>query len=273
MAKFCRSCGAPLEEGAAQCGSCGADLTAPAVPAAQPKNNQQLNEVLDKVSDVLNTCFMVVEKVVRIVAKKAVEIVRNIKNSKGQTSAQPQKVEKLDVVRLGIAIVMIVLCLIAIIMNVTMKYDVTVSATAQYDGEATTQTATGPMEDLLMDTDEFIPVGIVCLVWAVFNLALIIMAIILIIKLVKLSNTDGSYKALTITGLIGDIIYMILYKLCGTGTMESWGITIKYSIGIYSFVWIHVVFVALAVGYAYIGKILAAAPAMAMTTESTESAE
>ena len=273
MAKFCRSCGAPVEEGAQQCGSCGAALNAPAAPVEQPKSNEKANEVLDKVSDVLNTSFLVVEKVLRIAAKKVVALVQNAqkKSTENGEGAEPQKETSLNVVRLAITVVMIVLCVIAIVLNVTMKYDVSVKATASYNGETRTETASGPMEELLMDADEFIPVGIVCLLWAVFNLVLIIMAAILIVKLVRLANTNRAYTSLAMTGLIGDAVYMILYKILGTGTMESWGVTMKYSIGFNSFVWIHVILFALAVAWVYVSRMLKSAPSMARNM--VESAE
>lgn len=269
MAKFCRSCGAPVEEGAEKCGSCGAQLNAPAVqvPAEQPKTNEKAEEILDKVSDVLNTSFMVVEKVLRIIAKKAVEIVHNIQSKQPAQSAQTtqtEKVTKLNVVRLSIAIVMIVLCLITMVMNITMKFDVTVTAKATYDGETRTESVSGPMDELLME-DEFIPLGLVCIVWIAFNLALVIMAIILIIKVVRLVPSKRMYGIVAMTGLIGDVIYMILYKICGNISMESWGdIVVRYSVGFHSLVWVHVVLFGLAVAWSYLdGNMKIAVPAFA----------
>lgn len=262
MAKFCRSCGAHVEEGAEKCSACGVILNREAAAAAKA---QQTSETLNKVSDVLNTVFCVVEKVLRIAAAKVSAAVKNAQaaqaaNAVNPSSGAPAKDSTLNVVRLAIVVVMIVLALIGTIMNVTMKYDISMTATATYNGESVKQTESGPIEDLA-ESDEFMVFILVNLLWAVFNIVLIVMAVLVLLKVLKLANTDGKYKALAMTGLIGDILYMILYKVSGSAKEELSGATVKYSAGFHYFVWIHVVFFALALVLAYI-SLKPAAPAV-----------
>lgn len=270
MAKFCRNCGAPLEEGAEKCGSCGAQLNA---PAAQPK---QTSETLNKVSDVINTIFCVVEKCLYIVAEKAGQALSNAQAKQAaQTEAAAngvpvaqQKDSKLNIVRLVIAVVMIVLCLIGAIQNLTMKHDVTVTASVTYDDETESMTESGPIEDLA-DSDEFIGFILVNLIWAVFNIAVLVLAILLVLKVVKLANSDKMYSIVAMTGLIGDVLYMILYKVTGTISDSVWGMEITYSVHLTALAWIHVIVFGVAVVLHYLPGLLAkSAPAVEAAPET-----
>lgn len=271
MAKFCRNCGAPLEEGAEKCGACGASLTA---PAAQPK---QTSETLNKVSDVINTIFCVVEKCLYIVAEKVGNAVKNAQANQATkaeaaangTAVVPQKDSRLNIVRLVIAVVMIVLCLIGAIQNLTMKHDVTINFTVSYDDEKETSSESGPIEDLA-DSDEFMGFILVNLIWAIFNIAVLVMAILLVLKVVKLANSDKLYKATAVTGLIGDVVYMILYKVCGSGSETYWGTEMKYSVALTALAWIHVIVFGVAVVLHYLPALMAksAAPAVEAAPET-----
>ena len=66
MAKFCRSCGSPLQEGDQVCSACGAPVQSAEVPVVQ----KQTPDVLDKISEVIGTVFGVVEKLLVIAGRK-----------------------------------------------------------------------------------------------------------------------------------------------------------------------------------------------------------
>lgn len=253
MAKFCRSCGAPVEEGAEKCGACGASLKTPAVPEKKP------SDTLNKVSDVINTIFHVVERALILFAGKVSVAVKNAKADRAARAANPAgsaRIAKpndssLNVVRLAVVAVMILLALSCTIMNLTMKYDINMKATVTYDGEKQSATESIAMEEIAGE-DEFIGLTIVNLLYAVFNLALIVMAILVIVKVVRLIHSDGSFTALAMTGLIGDVLYMILYKICGSGSQSAFGATMKYSAGLHFVVWIHFVVFAAATVLAFL---------------------
>lgn len=271
MAKFCRNCGAPLEEGAEKCSACGASLTA---PAAQPK---QASETLNKVSDVINTIFCVVEKCLYIVAEKAGKAVNNAQANRAAKDeaaangvpAVQQKDSSLNIVRLVIVVIMIVLCLIGAIQNLVMKHDVTINFTVSYDGEKEKSSDSGPIGDLA-DSDEFIGFIIVNVIWAVFNIAILVMAVLVILKVVKLANSDKLYKATALIGLVGDVVYMILYKICGSGSQSIWGAKMKYSVALTALAWIHVIVFGVAVVLQYLPQLMAknATPAVEAAPET-----
>lgn len=268
MAKFCRSCGAPIEEGAEKCSACGVILNREAAAAAKA---QQTNDTLNKVSDVINTIFCVVEKVLRIAAAKVSQAVKNLRAKQAANAANPSAPSandsNLNVVRLAIIAVMIVLALIGTIMNLTMKYEIPIKATMSYGGEKETMTQSGPIGDLA-ESDEFMFFILVNVLWAVFNVALIVMAALVLLKVLKLVNTDKKFKSLALTGLIGDVLYMIIYKIAGAGSESVFGVTMKYSAGFHFFVWIHVVVFALVVAWNFI-SLTPAAPA-AVDTPAAE---
>lgn len=263
MAKFCRSCGAPIEEGAEKCSACGVILNREAAAAAKA---QQTNDTLNKVSDVINTIFCVVEKVLRIAAAKVSQAVKNLQAKQAANAANPANPaapsandSKLNVVRLAIIAVMIVLALIGTIMNLTMKYEIPMKVTMSYNGEKESMTQSSPIGDLA-ESDEFIFFTIVNVLWAVFNVVIIVLAALVLLKVLKLVNTDKKFKSLAFIGLIGDVLYMIIYKIAGAGSESVFGVTMKYSAGFHFFVWIHIVVFALVVAWNFI-SLKPAAPA------------
>ena len=82
--------------------------------------------------------------------------------------------------------------------------------------------------------------------------ALIALGVLLILKALKLVNTDKKFNGLTLTGLIGDAAYLILYMIFRTVSESEGGFSVKMSVGIHFFVWIHIVVFALAYATNYL---------------------
>lgn len=240
MAKFCRSCGHALEEGMTTCPACGNSTNQQAAP--QKKNN----DVLSKVSEIILVIFCLVEKILLLLVAKIGAAVKNAQTNGanaqtpgGQTVAT--KDSGLNVIRLAIVAVLIILTLIAAIMNFTLRYEVTATVSAGGDKIS----ASGPIGELA-ESDEFIGLIIVSLIWGVFNVVLLIMGILLLLKVLRLENSNKRFASLALTGLIGDVLYIIFYLVCGSASREVFGTTAKYSISLHFIAWIHVALFALA---------------------------
>ena len=236
MSKFCRSCGHALEDDASSCPACGNPTNREVAP--KKKNN----DILSKISEVILVIFCLVEKLLFLLVAKIGDVIKNAKNksASGEQSNTLQKDSGLNIIRLAIVAVLIVIVLIGAIMNFTLRYEVT--ATATIAGEKAD--GSGPIGELA-ENDEFIGFIIVNILWGVFNVVLLIMGILLLLKVLRLENSNKNFASLTMIGLIGDALYIILYFICGSVTKEVFGITAKYSIGLHFFAWIHIAVFAL----------------------------
>ena len=229
MAKFCRSCGAPLEEGAECCSACGAgtqrEETAPAAKKQTP-------EALKKASDVINTIFMVVEKVIYLAASK----LSNVDTKKASSNG--------NLVRQIVLGVMIVLCLTTAILNLFGTYDVTANVVVSYGDEKEVMSESGPIRDLY-EAEEFIDVMIVNILYGVGNVVLMILAVILFLQTLKPAGKGKLYTMFTAAGLVINIVYMILFAICGSGSQSFFGATMKHSLDLHFISWINVLLFAL----------------------------
>ena len=229
MAKFCRSCGAPLEEGAECCSACGAgtkrEETAP-VAKKQPPDG------LKKVSDVVKTIFMVVEKVIYLAANK----ISNIDPKKASANGK--------LVRQIVLVVMAVLCLTTAILNLFGTYDVTASVVMSYESEKEVMSESGPIRELY-EAEEFADVMIVNILYGVGNIALLGLAVILFLQTLKPAGKDKLYTVFTAAGLAINIVYMILFAICGSGSQSFFGATMKHSLELHFITWINVLMFAL----------------------------
>lgn len=251
MSKFCRSCGHALEEGATACPACGKSTSREVAPAK--KNN---NDVLSKISEVILVIFCLIEKLLLLLVAKIREAVKNAKENKAAgEGAQPatlQNDSKPNYIRIGIVAVLVILALIASIMNFTLKYEVSAKATLSYGEQEMTQEAGGPIGELIESDAKVALIPVISIVWGVFNLVIIALGVLLCLKALKLVNTDKKFKGLTLTGLIGDGVYLILYLIFRTVSESEGGMTMKMSVGIHFFVWIHIVVFALAYATNYL---------------------
>lgn len=253
MAKFCRNCGHDLEEGAAACPACGKPINREVAP------KKKENDALSKISEVILVIFCLIEKLLLMLVAKIGEIAKNAKENKAAgEGAQPATLHndsKLNYVRIGIVAVMIILALVASIMNFTLKYEVSAKATLSYGDEKMTQEAGGPIGELLeADTTygNIVMIPVISIVWGVFNLVIIALGVLLILKALKLVNTDKKFNALTLTGLIGDAVYLVLYMIFRSVSNSESGFSVKMSVGVHFFVWIHIVVFALAYASNYL---------------------
>lgn len=228
MAKFCRSCGAALEEGAETCAACGAATTRVEVTTETKKPS----EVWDKVAAIIMLIFVAVEKFLYVLADKishldAKKIAAGLKG-----------------MRRIILIVMAVLCLIAAILNLFGTYDVNMVASVSYDGETQSTEQSGPINELY-EADEFIDLMIVNILYGVANLALIGLAVLLFLQMTKHQPTKKLYSLYVLVGLCTNVVYLILFAICGSGTQSMFGATMKYSLEVHFITWIHVILYAL----------------------------
>ena len=251
MSKFCRSCGHALEEGATACPACGKSTSREIAPAK--KNN---NDVLNKISEVILVIFCLIEKLLLLLVAKIGEAIKTAKENKANgEGAQPatlQNDSKPNYIRIGIVAVLIVLALIASIMNFTLKYEVNAKATMSFGDQEMTGEESGPIGELLESDVKVAMLPVISIVWGVFNLVIIALGVLLILKALKLTNTDKKFKGLTLTGLIGDGVYLILYLIFRTVSESEGGMSVKMSVGIHFFVWIHIVVFALAYASTYL---------------------
>lgn len=251
MSKFCRSCGHALEEGATACPACGKSTSREVAPAK--KNN---NDVLNKISEVILVIFCLIERLLLLLVAKIGEAVKNAKENKASDEgAQPatlQNDSKPNYIRIGIVAVLIVLALIASIMNFTLKYEVSAKATLSYGEEEMSQESSGVIGELIEADTMIAMIPVISIVWGVFNLVVIALGVLLILKALKLVNTNKKFKGLTLTGLIGDAVYLILYMIFRTVSESEGGFSVKMSVGIHFFVWIHIVVFALAYASTYL---------------------
>ena len=227
MAKFCRSCGAALEEGAETCAACGAS-TKP-VEAAAP---QQKSEALNKVSNVIGNIFGGIEKFLGIIADKVSKL-------------DTKKIgESFESVRRIVLIVMAVLCLITAILNLFGTYDVTMTGSVSYSDEKQTIEESGPISELY-EADEFVDLMIVNILYGVTNLGLIALAVLLFLQMTNKKPTKKLYSMYVLAGLCANIVYAILFEICGSGSQSMYGVTMKYSLELHFITWINIVLYAL----------------------------
>ena len=251
MSKFCRSCGHALEEGATACPACGKSTSREVAPAK--KNN---NDVLSKISEVILVIFCLIERLLLLLVAKIGEAIKNAKENKANgEGAQPatlQNDSKPNYIRIGIVAVLIILALIASIMNFTLKYEVSAKATLSYGEEEMSQESSGVIGELIEADTMIAMIPVISIVWGVFNLVVIALGVLLILKALKLVNTNKKFKGLTLTGLIGDAVYLILYMIFRTVSESEGGFSVKMSVGIHFFVWIHIIVFALAYASTYL---------------------
>ena len=229
MAKFCRSCGAPLEEGAECCSACGAGTKR---EETAPVAKKQTPDGLKKVSDVVKTIFMVVEKVIYLVANK----ISNIDPKKASANGK--------LVRQIVLVVMAVLCLTTAILNLFGTYDVTMNYKASYGSEVMEDVASGNIAELY-EMDDFADVMIVNILYGVGNIALLGLAVILFLQTLKPAGKGKLYTLFTVVGLGINVVYMILFAICGSGSQDIFITEMKYSLEVHFITWINVLLFAL----------------------------
>ena len=249
MAKFCRNCGHALEEGAAACPACGKPINSNVAP------KKKENDVLSKISEVILVIVCLIEKLLLMLVAKIGDAIKNAKNNKSAEGTNGESLKNdssLNYIRIGIVALMIILALVASIMNFTLKYEVSAKATLSYGEQEMTQESSGVIGDLIEADTMIALIPVISIVWGVFNLVVIALGVLLILKALKLVNTDKKFNGLTLTGLIGDAAYLILYMIFRTVSESEGGFSVKMSVGIHFFVWIHIVVFALAYASNYL---------------------
>lgn len=236
MAKFCRACGAALQEGQSVCPNCGTDLEVrQQTPAAEAPKDQSIDwkalwaTVVEKTKLV---CGKIADGV-KVLCGKIGEAVQNADwDNIGGVYSQLIRV---------FALVVAVLSLVLFVLHTFSTYDV--QLTASYGGESLSES--GPIRELY-EADEFIGVlivnilyGIACLVLALVGAAAFVCKMDLNQQIGFLRKADGDalYKKLCLSGVITTVVFMILFAIVGSG--ESWGV--KYSLSVHWTNWISLV--------------------------------
>lgn len=147
----------------------------------------------------------------------------------------------------GVLAAMLIFTVVIAILSFTGAYDVTVKASA--GGFNSSQS--GPLNEL-WEADDYALFMVVCMVYAVANLALAAIA-----GLGVKNALSGKYDLLQKFGIAGaatNVIYMILFKLTGTLSSTVFGVKISASIAIPAFVWIAAILFAGIAAFAIVGK-------------------
>lgn len=238
MAKFCRACGAALQEGDKVCSNCGTNLEVRQQPAAQPKKEDSIdwkalwNNVCNKAGEI---CGKIIAATKVLCAKVATAV----KNADWQAIAGGYR----QYIRIAV-IVMVLLSLVMFVLHTFSTYDVTM--TASYEGETLSQS--GPLKELY-EADEFAGVQVVNILYGIGCLAMAVVGAVvfmkksgmdaLLSKVPVVSTWDGDklYQRYCLAGAVVTVLYLILNGICGSGDMYG----VKYSISAHFTNWIALV--------------------------------
>ena len=206
MGKFCPRCGGPTKETDVFCGKCGANLAAQTgAPAASA-----------------------VPAAPRRRAPSGNKPLRNVANAVMQYVA-------------FILIAMVIFTLVVGIMNFTAKHEVSVTAVTKFGGDVQKETESMVLEDLY-EVEEFIGLAISGLAYGVFNCILVIFSVILIVRrFLGARNMKRLVKNYAITGLAGNLVYLVLVWILGTYKEEMGGIGMKATVAPHFTVWLSIV--------------------------------
>lgn len=243
MAKFCRSCGSPLQEGDQVCGACGAPVQRAEVPVVQ----KQAPDAVDKISEVIGTIFGVVEKLLVLAGRKikSIDLSQATGSAADTTGSTVSASGNANLVRTIVLVVMAVLCLVAAVMNLFGTYNVNVTASVTFDSQTQKSSSSGPIRDLYDADEYFFGLQAVNIIYGIGNVVLVGLAALLVLMLFKKKNIDQMFLLYALVGFAGNVLYMILFALCGHGSESVLGATLKYSVGVHFITWILVVLYAL----------------------------
>lgn len=243
MAKFCRSCGSPLQEDDQVCGVCGTPVQRGEVPAVQ----KQTPEAVDKISEVIGTIFGAVEKLLVLAGRKikTIDLSQAAEDAADTTGSTVSASANANLVRMIVLVVMAVLCLVAAVMNLFGTYNVNVTASFTEDSQTQRISDSGPIRDLYDADEYFFGLQAVNIIYGIGNVVLVGLAALLVLMLFQKKKIDQLFLVYALLGFAGNVLYMILFALCGHGSESVLGSTFKYSVSVHFITWILVILYAL----------------------------
>ncbi len=245
MAKFCRSCGSPLDEGAETCAKCGASVHAPVTPAKQESSVDW--------KGIWNSIVTTVKKGVAAVAK-ALRKLDLVKIQAGYQKVLP-----------FVMIVVAVLCIITFVLQTFGTYNIKVTAT--FAGES--MSASGPISDLYQE-DEFVGVCIVNILYGICSLALAALALVPFISAAAKSKLlKKLFQNIALLGVIINVVYLILFAISGNLQYSMGSLSVDYHLSVHFTAWINlVVFILMAAMSNALPLLIKSAPAEAPSQAS-----
>ena len=222
MGKFCAYCGGATSETDTFCGKCGrkVEVAIPAygTPTAVPSTYPQRRRPARKKSPLQKAANSVM-KVVHL-----------------------------------ILIGMLIFTLILGIINFTAKHSVSVTATAKYGEEVQKETEKVVLSEIY-ETEEFAAFALTGLVYGIFQCLLTLFAgYIVYLRFCGNKRLKNLVKSYSMTGFIGNLLYVILTWILGSYKEDYGGIILKASIAPHFTVWISLVLFALLFVIAAISK-------------------
>lgn len=193
MAKFCQTCGSPCQEGELFCSKCGTRL---------PQMENGTRQPVTRTTTQTTTASTPI--------------------GGGQSIASYAALFKRYLII--ILAVVAVFSLIVAILNVFGTYDV--KATISYGDYK--ESNSGPISDLY-EADEFTSLQIVNIIYGIVSLGLAGLAALLFLKLNRGdADTKKLFDLFTLIGLVGTVLYMILFWI--TGSDEMYGASYRISL-------------------------------------------
>lgn len=140
---------------------------------------------------------------------------------------------------------MIIFSVIQFCMNITGNYDVTATAIMEYEGEKEEESASGLLSDLY-ETEQFTGLAVTGVVYAVFHMVLAVLALLMVINVFRGNRKiRRSLNRYSLIGLIGSVVYLILFWITGTGSDSMYGMTLTLRVAPHFTAWISVVLFAM----------------------------
>lgn len=207
MGKFCPRCGGPTKETDVFCGKCGMSLAAQpgAAPAAVAEQAAPRRRAPSK-----NTAL------------------RSAANAVMQYIA-------------FVLIAMVIFTLVVGIMNFAAKHEVNVTAIGKMGDEVQREKQSMVLEEIY-EVDEFIGLAISGLAYGLFNCVMVIFGVFIIVKrFLGARKLKRLVKNYAITGLSGNLVYLVLVWILGTYKEEYAGVMMKAVVSPHFTVWLSIV--------------------------------
>lgn len=221
MGKFCPRCGGPTKETDTFCGKCGLHLMDQQVPAA-PVGSPAPSAPVRRSS--------AASKPLRAAANTVMQYIHFV------------------------LIFVLIFTLVLGIMNFTAKHQVKVTAIYKYGGETQRESQSIALEEIY-EVEEFIGLAISGLAYGLLNCAVTIFAGFIVVKrFLGTRKLKKLVKNCAVTGLAGNVLYLMLHWILGTQREEYGGAVMKAVVSPHFTVWISIVLFGLLLAAAMLSR-------------------
>lgn len=153
-----------------------------------------------------------------------------------------------------ILIAMTIFTLVMCIMNFTAGFEVEVTASGDFGGEELSDTQTMKLSEVY-EAEKFIPLTISGLAFGLLHGILTVMAVLMIIKIFRGNRKiRRQLNRYSLVGLIGSVVYLILFWITGTQSETAYGITVKATVAPHFTVWLSILLFALLYALNFLAK-------------------